>query len=579
MARRLLIPALFASLVAACAAQSAPPGKTEAKPEAKVNALFASMDTTVSPGCALSVIRDHRIIYERGYGMADLDHNVPITPTTVFHVASMSKQFTAASILLLAQQGKLSLDDPARKYVPELPDFGTPVTIRELLHHTSGLRDQWDLLVLSGWRLSEDRVTDADVLYVVSHQRDLNFAPNTRFLYSNTGYTLLAQIVARVSGQSLREFTTANIFAPLGMKNTHFRDDFDEIEKNMAYGYDSAGDTFRLSVTNYDTVGATSLLTTVEDLALWDENFYSPRVGGPALVEQLQERGKLNDGIQLDYAAGLEHGKYRGLNTVDHGGADAGYRSDLIRFPDQHFSVACLCNLGAADPGGLAKKVAAIYLGSLMKPDETAAADNSAPYPLTAQQMQARVGAYVNVKDQDDVVRWVIRDGQLQVGNGGGDDTYPVKAIGENQFRLLVQPVDFTFLPAQPGTPLQFTLKHEDGKTETFSAVPAFAPTQAQLAEYAGVYSSAEIDPLYEIKMGHVHVVGDGPEHEHDGLVLIRLKNDPDPLKPVTQDLFAANVGKIRFTRDAHGRVNGFLLTTGRVINLRFVRGRPAIPS
>jgi len=198
MALRVLAPVLSCLLTASCAAQSAqtPEGKTEAK----VDALFQKMDTTLSPGCALSVIRDHKIVYERGYGMADLDHNVPITPTTVFHVASMSKQFTAASILLLAQEGKISLDDPARKYIPELPDFGAPVTIRELLHHTSGLRDQWELLDLSGWRYSQDRITDVDVLFVLSRQRDLNFPPNTQFLYSNTGYTLLAQIVARVGG-------------------------------------------------------------------------------------------------------------------------------------------------------------------------------------------------------------------------------------------------------------------------------------------------------------------------------------------------------------------------------------------
>lgn len=578
MARRFLVFALISSLAATCAAQSTPTDKTEAKPEAKVDALFAHLDTTVSPGCALSVIRDHKIIYERGYGMADLDHNVPITPTTVFHVASMSKQFTASSILLLAQEGKLSLDDPARKYVPELPDFGTPVTIRELLHHTSGLRDQWDLLDLSGWRISQDLITDADVLYVVSHQKELNFPPNTRYLYSNTGFTILAQIVARVSGQSLRDFTTARIFAPLGMKNTHFRDDFQEIVKNMAYGYEPAGGTFHLSVTNYDTVGATSLLTTVEDLALWDENFYNPRVGGASLVHDLEEQGRLNSGEQINYAAGLVITKYRGLNIVDHGGADAGYRSDLIRFPDQHFSVACLCNLSSANPSGLAQKVADIYLANEMKPAEKDAADNSSAFPLTPQQMQARVGLYINVKDQNDVVRWILKDGQLQVGDAGDDDTYPVKAVSESQFRLAIEPDELTFLPAKPGTPQQLTIKHEDGKVETFSAVPAFTPTDAQLSEYEGVYSSGEIDPLYEIKMGHVHVVGDGAPHDHDGLVLVRLKNEPDPLKPVTRDLFKSGVGSIRFTRDGQGKVNGFLLTTGRVINLRFVRGRAAIP-
>ena len=530
------------------------------------------MDTTVSPGCALSVIRDHKIIYERGYGMADLDHNIPITPESVFHVASMSKQFTAAAILLLAQEGKLSLDDPAREYLPELPDFGTPITIRELLHHTSGLRDQWDLLNLSGWRYSRDLITDADVLYVVSHQRELNFPPNTQFLYSNTGYTLLAQIVARVSGQSFRSFTTARIFAPLGMKNTHFRDDFDEIVKNMAYGYAPSGETYRLSVTNFDTVGATSLLTTVEDLALWDENFYNPRVGGHALIEQLEQRGKLNDGSQLDYAGGLEIGKYRGLNTVDHGGADAGYRSDLIRFPDQHFSVACLCNLASADPGDLARKVAEVYLSSAMQPAEPPHASDSKPFALTPEQMQAKAGIYVNVKDPDDLVRWVIKDGKLQVGNVGEDRTYDAKPISENQFQLGdVEHVDITFLPFRPGAPLQLTIKQPDGKIETFSAAPAFAPSTAELAQYAGIYSCPEIDPLYELKIE--------PSEGKDRLVLHHLKSGPDTLHPVIRDFFTVGAGKIRFTRDSKGVISGFMLSTERVVDLPFQRGRPAIPA
>lgn len=575
MARGLYVTLLLSALLSLCCAQTAPPEK----PEAKVDALFAKMDTTHTPGCALSVMRDHRIIYEHGYGMADLDHDVPITPATVFHVASMSKQFTAASILLLAQEGKLSLDDPARKYIPELPDFGAPVTIRELLHHTSGIRDQWDLLGLAGWRYSQDRITDGDVLYAISHQKELNFPPNTKFLYSNTGYTLLGQIVARVSGQSLREFTTARIFAPLGMKSTHFRDDFDEIVKNMAYGYVPDRDTYRLSVTNFDTVGATSLLTTVEDLAHWDENFYDPRVGGAALVQQLQERGKLNDGEQIDYAAGLEIGKYRGLKTVDHGGADAGYRADLIRFPDQHFSVACLCNLATADPGDRAKKVAEVYLGAEMQPAEGAGNNGAKEFPLTAEQMQGRVGVYINVEDPGDAVRWVMKDGKLQVGNVGEDDTYAVKATSSNRFRLLIQAVDFAFLPRKAGEPQKFTIKEEGKKAETYSEAPAFAPSDAQLAEYAGAYSSAEIDPLYELKVQTVHVAGTPAETDGPHLILFRLKNGPDPLQPVTKDFFTAGVGKIRFTRDRQGAISGFLLSTGRVTNLRFVRGRAAIPA
>ena len=208
--RTIVLTVPILALLSTCAVAQPPQPGTE-NLTARVDAVFQAMDSTVSPGCALSVMKNGKIIYQRGYGMADLDHNVPITPMTVFHVASMSKQFTAASIFLLAKQGKVSLDDPVRKYISELPDFGTPVTIRELIHHTSGLRDQWDLLALWGWRYSLDLITNDDVMYVVSHQKELNFPPGTKFLYSNTGYTLLGEAVKRVSGQSLREFTTANI--------------------------------------------------------------------------------------------------------------------------------------------------------------------------------------------------------------------------------------------------------------------------------------------------------------------------------------------------------------------------------
>src|SRR5437773_4979630 len=220
---------------------------------------------------------------------------------SVFHVASMSKQFTAASIVLLAQQGKLSLDDDVRKYIPELPDFGERITIRHLVHHTSGLRDQWALLGLAGWRYSLDLITDDDVMSVMMRQKDLNFKPGEKHVYCNTGYTLMGLIVKRVSGMSLREFTTKNIFEPLGMTHTHFRDDHAEIVKHNALGYgrEDKDKPFRLSVTNFDTVGATSLHTTVEDLQLWDENFYHPLLGGPTCLQQMLARRMLNNGEQL----------------------------------------------------------------------------------------------------------------------------------------------------------------------------------------------------------------------------------------------------------------------------------------
>jgi CubicO group peptidase (beta-lactamase class C family) len=544
-------------------AAQAPPAADE-NPAAKTDEIFRKMDTTVTPGCALSVMKDGKIIYERGYGMADLDHDVPITPHTVFHVASMSKQFTAASIVMLAQEGKLSLDDPVRKYIPELPDFGVPVTIRELIHHTSGLRDQWDLLELAGWRYSLDLITDDDVLSLVSRQKALNFPPNTKHLYCNTGYTLLAQIVKRVSGQSYREFTTARIFEPLKMTSTHFRDDHAEIVKNMAVGYEPAKDTFRSSITNFDTVGATSLLTTVEDLAHWDENFYDPRVGGKAMVDQMMERGKLNNGEQLDYAFGLVAGTYRGLKTVDHGGADAGYRSNMIRFPDQHFSVAVLCNSAPANPSDLARKVAEVYLGKEMKPAEAAHGEDVKGVQLKPEQLNSKVGTYVN-PETDDVIRISMKEDKLRLGWGGGEESYELKAIAENHFRVVIFPVDLSFEPLKAGGPLRLTYKPDDDKANIFAEVDAFTPSAGELKEYAGVYSSEEIDPLFEIKA------------EKDGLVLHRLKNKPDTLKPVTKDFFIGSIGNLRFVRNAKGEIDGFKLSTGRVENMQFRKGRPAI--
>src|SRR5687767_14650217 len=238
--------------------------------QARVDEIFKEFTVPGSPGCTVAVYQDGTTVLSRAYGMANLDHDVPLTPSSIFHVASVSKQFTAAAILLLAQDGKLTLEDDIRKHVSELPDFGKKITIRHLIHHTSGIRDQWSLLGFAGWRYSRDLITDDDVLALLSRQRELNFAPGERHLYSNSGYTLLAVIVSRVSGKSFREFTDERIFKPLGMANTHFRDDFAEIVKNQAYGYTRQDGTFKFSVTNFDTAGATSLLRTAQDLGTWD---------------------------------------------------------------------------------------------------------------------------------------------------------------------------------------------------------------------------------------------------------------------------------------------------------------------
>jgi CubicO group peptidase (beta-lactamase class C family) len=537
-------------------AQDAP----KLKPEdisSRVDKVFAKWDNYNSPGCALGVYRDGRTLYSHGYGMADLDHNARIEPSTVFHVASMSKQFTAASVEMLSLEGKLSLDDPARKYVPELPDFGVPITIRQLIHHTSGLRDQWDLLEIAGWRYSLDLITNNDVLTLIARQKALNFPPGSRYTYCNTGYTLLGEIVKRVSGESLREYTTHHIFEPLGMDHTHFRDNHAELVKGMAIGYVPAGGTFEISITNFDTVGATSLLTTVEDLQKWDENFYNPRVGGAALLEEMLKVGKLNSGEALKYASGLNVTTYRGLPVVEHAGADAGYRSDMIRFPEQHFTAAVLCNIGSANPSDLAQKVAVIYLGDKMQPEP--AKPEVKPVRLSEDQLKGKAGVYLN-SDEDQIDRIVVNDGKLQLASEGERPLRRLIPLAEDRFRLEDSPLEFVFNPSPAGQ-LGLTVTREGDKPNLFLELPAFTPSTVQLADYAGTYHSEEIDALYRFGV------------ENGKLVLRRLNNLPDTLALEGPDLFRSELGILHFVRDPAHQVTGFVLNSGRVLNFRFEKG------
>ncbi|MGH9750406.1 MAG: serine hydrolase domain-containing protein, partial [Candidatus Polarisedimenticolia bacterium] len=388
--------ALFVIVSASDPAWSAPaePGPAPGgDPAVAVDAVFAPFDRTGSPGCALGVVRDGRLIQARGYGMANLEHGVPITPTTVFDIGSTSKQFAAASIVLLALDGKLSLDDDIRRHLPGIPAYRRPITIRHMLNHTSGLRDYLELMGLTG--VNFDGVATAeDALAILVRQRDTNFPPGDEYLYCNSGFFLLSEIVRRVSGKTLREFARERIFEPLEMRQTHFHDDHTMIVPRRATGYAPVdGGGFRIDMSGFEQTGDGSVLTTVEDLARWDRNFYDPKVGGRAMLDALHTRGRLNDGGTIDYALGLVVDEYRGLKRVSHGGSWAGYRAQLMRFPDERFSVICLCNLSTSNPTALARRVADIHLadrftkppeGGSMSPAALAAAAPAPPGPAGA---------------------------------------------------------------------------------------------------------------------------------------------------------------------------------------------------
>jgi CubicO group peptidase (beta-lactamase class C family) len=323
----------------------------------QVDQIFSRF-TTDTPGCAVAVYQDGRIVLAKGYGSANLEYGIPITPTTPFIVGSVSKQFTAAAIALLVEEKRLALTDDVRKYLPELADYGTPITIGHLVHHTSGLRDWWELVSVAGLRF-DDTYAVQDVLDMTARQRGLNFTPGERYLYSNTGYIVLGLVVQRVTGKSLREFAAERIFAPLSMTNSHFQDDHTQPVLGRAYAYSPlAGGRYAINVWNNDLVGQGGVMTTVVDLAKWDENFSTGRVGGEGFLKRQLQRGQLNSGTTISYAFGVEVGTYRGLDLVEHTGSTGGYRAVLTRFPKQKTTIAALCNVSDAAPATLAHRVA-----------------------------------------------------------------------------------------------------------------------------------------------------------------------------------------------------------------------------
>ncbi len=543
-------------------------------PEAQVvDRVFARWNHQDSPGCAVSVMRDGRIVYAQGYGSANLEYGIQITPSSVFHVASISKQFTAMAIALLVAEGRVSWDDDIRRHVPEVPRLDARITLGQLAHHTSGLRDQWSLLRMAGWRWEEDVVKEADVLDLISRQRALNFEPGSAFLYSNTGYTLLAVVVERVSGQSLRQFTDERIFAPLRMTETHFHDDHTAVVRNRAYAYAPGNDGgYRLSIPKFDTVGATNLFTTVEDLARWDRNFYTAEVGGRGVLADLHRRGTLRQGGLISYAMGLVHGVHRGHATVGHGGADAGYRAEFLRFPDHRLSVAVLCNLPSSDPDRLVRAVADIYLESA-DADEVESVPEPAPPPGTSDDVRAAAGAvpgpvtaaeanetlegligFYRRDESDTPLHLIVRDRTLTILTGGLTGT--LVPIGPDRFRVTGSSTVGTFDRSAGSATLRLS-----GPTEgTFEQQPHWRPSAEELTPFAGDYYSDDLGVQYSLRMNEGR------------LVVWHRKLGTLPLTPTYRDGFFTSGFYLAFTKGAGGAVDGFTMSTPRAWKVRFDR-------
>lgn len=518
---------------------------------AAVGRVFAAWSAADGPGCAVGVARDGEVVFQRGYGMANLELDAPITPASIFHVASISKQFTAMAVALLARDGRLSLDDDVRRYLPELPDYGHRITIRHLLTHTSGLRDQWDLLNMARGRFEENRITESDVLEIVARQKALNFVPGTEYLYSNTGYTLAGTIVRRVSGKSLRDFADERIFRPLGMTHTHFHDDYTMVVKGRAAGYArGASAPWRVSLPNYDTYGATSLFTTVGDLLRWERNLDRPVVGDAALLRELAASATLANGDTTGYGLGLATERHRGAWLVGHGGADAGYRAYVGRFPGHGLAVAVLCNAAPANPAALARGVADVFLGDRLAPPEPAPrATASRP----AAELAPLAGVYVHpVTGAPTFVS--LRGDTLVAGRGAGPALLP---MGDGRFRVAGQPVELAFTPQ--GELVRTTLAWPASRPVALRRHAPARPTRAQMAAYAGTYRSEELGATYTVTA------------TDSTLVLQTRWGNPVTVRPAYGDTFAGDV-LLGFTRHASGRITGMEMSSGRVRRVRFER-------
>jgi CubicO group peptidase (beta-lactamase class C family) len=537
--------------------------------EGRVDLIFEPWSADGAPGCAVSVMRGGDILFAKGYGAANLEYDVPITPSSVFHVASVSKQFTALAVALLVADGRVSWDDDIRRHVPELPDFGDAITLRHLAHHTSGIRDQWSLLQMAGWRWGGDVITQGDVLDLLSRQTAVHFRPGNDYLYSNSGYTLLAVVVERVAGRTLREFTTARLFEPLGMTQTTFRDDHTMLVRNRAYAYESdRTGGYRLSIPDFAVVGASSLFTTVQDLARWNRNFRTGEVGGSALLRQLQERGALAGGASISYGFGLVHGVHRGRPTIGHGGTDAGYRSEFLRFPDEDLGVAVLCNIRTADPGRLARDVADVFLppapstgagrGARNRTSLAANATTPAAAPPVAapdRQTLAALAGYYRRPEHDIPLQVVARGDDLLLVEGGAGR--PLRPIAEGRFRLAGTSAEAVFEPGDGGTeptlrlggPLRGVYAH---------AAPVARLATERLAEYAGSYHSNDLDIRYVFR------------EENRRLVLFHRKLGLVRLIPTFEDGFYGGGWYFTFRRGDGNGITGFTMSTSRAWKVAF---------
>lgn len=521
---------------------------------ADVDAVFAEFDGDDNPGCAVGVMENGHIVLERAYGMANLEHDVPNTTETIFEPGSVAKQFTAAATILLALDGEISLDDDVRDYIPELPAYDTPVTIRHLLNHTSGLRDWGSIAGIAGWPRTTRVHTHEHMLDIASRQLSLNYPAGEYYSYTNTGYNLQAVLVERVSGMSFAEFSKTRIFEPLGMTRTEWRDDFQRVVKGRSTAYRPDGDGAWRSLMPFENVhGNGGLLTTVGDLLRFTRNLDTGELGGPAFIEEMHRQGVLNSGKTIAYASGLFVGEYKGIREVQHSGGTAAYVGFLTRFPDHGLAVSIMCNAVTGSPGRRAHEVADLYLGDAIASSDAAPDAPAGAISLPADRVEALAGTYRDTRTGA-AVAVEAQEGVLQVQ---GTPLTPVSNVRfENPAGVELEFEAEVFADGRPAATMSTPVA--DGVR--LEPVAEFDPGDEGLLDYVGAYHSPEAEVTYEIRLV-------------DGRLALRDRyGNGGSLAPAYEDAFRAGGLSMIFRRDGRGRVTGASMSNSRVWSLRFDR-------
>lgn len=529
--------------------------------QASIDNVFAEWNTPNTPGASLGIIKDGVLIYAKGYGLANMEYDIPNSPSSVFRIGSTSKQFTAACIVLLAEQGKLDLDNSLNQYFPNFPEYAKRITVRHLLNHTSGIRDYLMIASLKGY--SDDTFyEDNDIMKWLVRQTDLNFEPGEEFLYSNSGYWLLSQIVEEVTTINMAEFAEKEIFNPLGMTNTHFHNDHTQIVKNRASGYlPNSDESYQISMTTLGMIGDGGIFTTINDIKKWDDAYYNSEVLNKSFWGVMTEQGILNNGEKIDYASGLFISEYKGLKTISHGGAFVGFRAEIVRFPEQHLSIAVFANRGDANPTKKAYEVADILLTGqfkeIQKSDTKAEAKLAPTKPKVEFSLEQMAGSYEIQPGV--VIKMTVKNDTLSALQEWNSATYNIVKSTGNTFEISGQDgISFTFSNLQGDETQQLIINQNGSETVTKRKEESEA-INVNLEDYLGTFYSEELDVTYRLSQ------------EGEDLMMKIGSNDPIKLNVTVSDQFASELGQVTFERKDDA-VSGFNLDAGRVKNLKFYK-------